>query len=424
MTAPGPAPTTAGDRRPGFSGRRTPPGGPNGCCAGTRGPGGTGTARSSPNCWCPTSRSARTRPAAPSTSRAAASSPGCRRRPVRRPAARLGRRPRRGRGRTPAVGRHVTASLVSLGCCLCGCARLRRRDVVPADHRLAVVRGPAGSASAAAFATRDARRSRCRSCSPSRSWPRCRCSPRVGRRIAGGRAGRPAPAVGGPGRGQRDRVRRRQALRERLARHRRPRRLHPGRGGRVRVGDVAVGLVVLGASRAAGQPCPPPRSPGWPSARWPRRSAVASAAVVVRRARLSPRVLAFETRLAAAACAAMAVCWPAARAGWRPADRPVASRRRSAGLFHAGLIDVAGIAVLAVALAVAVQAARTARRGLPWRAVNASGSASDAGHGRRVRLLPQTTVEVELVQRSGGASSATVWSGRRPPRRPASAAPS
>ena len=44
-----------------------------------------------------------------------------------------------------------------------------------------------------------------------------------------------------------------------------------------------------------------------------------------------------------------------------------AGGQRSGGqpsLFHAGLIDVAGIAVLALALAIAVQAARTARRGL------------------------------------------------------------
>jgi hypothetical protein len=89
--------------------------------------------------------------------------------------------------------------------------------------------------------------------------------------------------------------------------------------------------------------------------------AVASAAVVVRRSRLSSRVLAFETRLAAAACAVMTIllagcsCW-VATGGRTAGGQP--------GLFHAGLIDVAGITVLAVALAVAVQAARTASRGL------------------------------------------------------------
>ena len=93
-------------------------------------------------------------------------------------------------------------------------------------------------------------------------------------------------------------------------------------------------------------------------------AAVPSAAIVVRRAALPARVLAFETRLAAAACAVMTIllagcsCWVAT--GGRTANSPAVAT----GLFHAGLIDVAGIAVLAVALAVAVQAARTARRGL------------------------------------------------------------
>lgn len=84
--------------------------------------------------------------------------------------------------------------------------------------------------------------------------------------------------------------------------------------------------------------------------------AVAAAATLVRRTELPPRLLAFETRLAMAACAAMAVflagcaCWVA-----------TGGQRR---LFHAGLIDVAGVTVMALALAVAQQAARTARRGL------------------------------------------------------------
>jgi hypothetical protein len=95
-------------------------------------------------------------------------------------------------------------------------------------------------------------------------------------------------------------------------------------------------------------------------------AAVISAAIVVRRSALSARVLAFETRLAAAACTVMILllagcsCWVAT--GGQPAGG-----QRSGGqpsLFHAGLIDVAGIAVLALALAIAVQAARTARRGL------------------------------------------------------------
>jgi hypothetical protein len=89
--------------------------------------------------------------------------------------------------------------------------------------------------------------------------------------------------------------------------------------------------------------------------------AVASAAIVVRRTRLSRRVLLFETRLAIVACAVMLVflagcCWWVATGGQSALGRP--------SLFHAGFIDVAGIAVLACALALAQQAARTARRGL------------------------------------------------------------
>jgi hypothetical protein len=81
--------------------------------------------------------------------------------------------------------------------------------------------------------------------------------------------------------------------------------------------------------------------------------AVAAAAELLRRTELPRRVLAFEIRLAAVACAAMAVflagscCWVGS------------GGQRS--LFHAGLIDVAGTVVLAVALAAAGQAARTAR---------------------------------------------------------------
>ena len=72
-------------------------------------------------------------------------------------------------------------------------------------------------------------------------------------------------------------------------------------------------------------------------------------------------MLAFETRLAAVACPVMVVilagcgCWVVTEG--RPADG-------QPSLFHAGLIDVVGIAVLALALAVAVQAARTASRSL------------------------------------------------------------
>jgi hypothetical protein len=82
--------------------------------------------------------------------------------------------------------------------------------------------------------------------------------------------------------------------------------------------------------------------------------------LIIRRVELPLPVLAFEARLATIACAVMAViagccgCWVAT--GGQSAGQP--------GLFHAGLVDVAGIAVLALALAVAVQAARTAGRSL------------------------------------------------------------
>jgi hypothetical protein len=90
-------------------------------------------------------------------------------------------------------------------------------------------------------------------------------------------------------------------------------------------------------------------------------AAVAGAVVIVRRTELPLRILAFETRLAAAACPVMVVilagcgCWVATE-GQSADGQP--------SLFHAGLIDVVGIAVLALALAVAVQAARTASRSL------------------------------------------------------------
>lgn len=88
--------------------------------------------------------------------------------------------------------------------------------------------------------------------------------------------------------------------------------------------------------------------------------AVAGAAAVVRRAGrspavLSPAVLRFETWLGRAACAAMAV-FLAGACAWILARAPGA-------MFRPGLIDVAGLVVLALALAVAHQAAGQARAG-------------------------------------------------------------
>jgi hypothetical protein len=93
-------------------------------------------------------------------------------------------------------------------------------------------------------------------------------------------------------------------------------------------------------------------------------AAVIAAAILVRRSGLSPRVLAFEVRLAALACAVMVVVFGAA--AWWVATSG-GSRLASDALpqpFHAGLIDLACTGVLAVALPVAAQAARIARREL------------------------------------------------------------
>jgi hypothetical protein len=84
---------------------------------------------------------------------------------------------------------------------------------------------------------------------------------------------------------------------------------------------------------------------------------VAGAATAVRRAELSPALLRFEGRLGVAACVTMAAflgggcAWLAGRTA--PPGSP----------FRPGAIDVAGLAVMALALAVARQALRQARAG-------------------------------------------------------------
>jgi hypothetical protein len=83
--------------------------------------------------------------------------------------------------------------------------------------------------------------------------------------------------------------------------------------------------------------------------------AVGGATRAVRRAALPPGALRFEARLGTAACVTMAV-FLIGCAEW------IAGRGQGPGnLFHAGAIDVAGIAVMAVALAIGQQAARHAR---------------------------------------------------------------
>jgi hypothetical protein len=86
---------------------------------------------------------------------------------------------------------------------------------------------------------------------------------------------------------------------------------------------------------------------------------VAGAAQLVRRVKLSPRLLRHESRVGCAAVAGMAVFLGGAL-GW-VTDRGPGPR----GLFQAGAIDAAGLAVMAAALATGWQAARQARRPVP-----------------------------------------------------------
>jgi hypothetical protein len=83
---------------------------------------------------------------------------------------------------------------------------------------------------------------------------------------------------------------------------------------------------------------------------------VAGAAAVVRRAELPPALLRFEGRLGAAACVTMAVFLGGGGA-W------LAGRTPPGSLFRPGAIDVAGLAVMTLALGVACQAARQFRHG-------------------------------------------------------------
>ena len=85
-------------------------------------------------------------------------------------------------------------------------------------------------------------------------------------------------------------------------------------------------------------------------------SLVGGTVAIVRRQRPSARLLTYQARLAAAAALAMgcflagAGCWVFGQGSGR------------AGLFHAGVVDVAGLAVMTVALLAAARAAAGARR--------------------------------------------------------------
>jgi hypothetical protein len=90
-------------------------------------------------------------------------------------------------------------------------------------------------------------------------------------------------------------------------------------------------------------------------------TAVAAAVTLVRRAELPPRLLAYETRIAAVACTVACVLL-AGCGSWVFAGRPPGPAQ--GGLAHAGLTDIAATALLALALAAACQARQTALRAL------------------------------------------------------------
>jgi hypothetical protein len=92
-------------------------------------------------------------------------------------------------------------------------------------------------------------------------------------------------------------------------------------------------------------------------------AAVAAAVSLVRRAELPPRLLAYETRIATVACAIMGV-FLVGCGFWVYAGRPPGRAHAGQADAAAGLIDVAATAVLALALAAACQARRTAQRTL------------------------------------------------------------
>jgi hypothetical protein len=83
----------------------------------------------------------------------------------------------------------------------------------------------------------------------------------------------------------------------------------------------------------------------------------AGAAALIRRQPLPPRLAAREARLAGAAAVAAGVFFAGA-ACW-----VLGPGSAAAGLFHAGVMDVAGLGVMVVALAATVRAASSARRG-------------------------------------------------------------
>jgi hypothetical protein len=92
-------------------------------------------------------------------------------------------------------------------------------------------------------------------------------------------------------------------------------------------------------------------------------AAVAAAVTLVRRAELPPRLLTYETRIAAVACVIMAVLLIGSGT-WVYAGRPPGLTVVGQVNAYAGLIDLAATVLLALGLATACLAQRTALRTL------------------------------------------------------------
>ena len=239
-----------------------------------------------------------------------------------------------------------------------------------------------------------------RPCSSSRSWPRCRCSPpsarpdrpRPGRPrlirpsaiLARGRAGRASPAAG--------------TSRTAGSAPAGTTRSSPAGWPRSIWAMSLFGHLLLGASRSRSPPCPlAERCLDGASARSSSAAAVASAAILVRRVR--PLCPGRWRSRPVSACRRLhghdRPCWPAARLS---GDRRAAGRgQRSGGqpsLFHAGHRR-AGIAVLALALAIAVP--RRARPGAGW-----------PGAWLRQRRLARTCLRARSLNGAGAAIPAAL----------------
>ena len=148
------------------------------------------------------------------------------------------------------------------------------------------------------------------------------------------------------------------------------------RSGRVLLGMYAVRLLVLGAPRRAGRLPGGRTPPGWPSAR--SRSPVSWPARPPRSAGLSSRRPCCASR--AGSPARPASRWPSssvrAAPGWPARTTPPGSP------FRPGAIDVAGLAVMALALGVTCQAAGLPA--MPGMTPNGPGS----------RLVPQARADL------------------------------